>query len=159
MRSVSFFSPALPVCLALALSGCGVNDTKPPAKGDGKPIIPEPGGPPTAAAHVQRGKQLQRNKNDMGQLATFYIQYELENNRAPASWQDLKTYIGNAAPNLVRLVDSGEVAIVPNVKPASDTVLAYETKPDLNGRQFAAYGDKHVTGLTPQELQQALQNR
>jgi hypothetical protein len=37
-------------------------------------------------------------------------------------------------------------------------VLVYETKPDLNGKQFAAFGDKHVDGLTPEQLQQALQN-
>ena len=148
--------------IAALLFSCGCQ--KPPAQqakqpaGENKPILNvDPG--TSAAMHFQAAKQVQRNKNDFAQLAQFYIQYETENNRAPANWQEFQAYMGREAPNLAKLVESGELEINYNVKPSSNTVLVYEKKPNINGIQLTAFGDKRIESLTPQQLQQALQNR
>ena len=145
------------LAVMLALAGCQ-KETPPPKPGDNKPILNVDAGQ-AAAMNVQRGKVVQRNKNDFQQLATFYIQYETENNRAPANWEEFKAYMGREAPNLVKMIEAGDVEIVYNAKPSSGTVLVYEKKPDFNNQQFAAFGDKHVEALTPERLKQALQNR
>jgi len=171
------FSFCLLVLFAAACSGCQQEAPKkaaaqskaannpPPAQaanqpkpGDNKPILNVDAGQ-SAAMHFHRAKTVQKNKNDFAQLAMFYIQYETENNRPPASWQDLKAYMGREAPHLVKLVEAGDVEIIYNVKLASNAVILYEKTPDLNGNQFVAFGDHHVEALTPDKLKQALKNR
>src|SRR4051812_21993635 len=59
-----------------------------PAKsGDNKPILNVDSGQ-AAAMHVTRAKDIQALKSDMAQIAQYYIQYQTENNRAPANWQE-----------------------------------------------------------------------
>lgn len=128
-----------------------------PAKsGDNKPILNVDAGQ-AAAMHVTRAKDIQALKSDMTQIAQYYIQYETENNRAPANWQEFKTYMGNEAAKFAKEVESDKVVINYGIKPSSNTILAYEKNPDLNGVQVVVFGDKHVGSLTPAQLKQGLQ--
>jgi hypothetical protein len=151
------------IAVLLMLCGCQKPPAPPPQQakqpvGENKPIL-NVDSSPSAAMHFQAGKQVQRNKNDFAQLAMFYIQYETENNRAPANWEEFKAAMGREAPNLVKLVESGDVVINYNVKPSSNTVLVYEKNPNINKIHLTAFGDKRVEQLTPEQLQQALQAR
>jgi hypothetical protein len=129
-----------------------------PKPGDNKPILNVDAGQ-GAAMHFHRAKDIQALKGDMNQIAQFYIQYETENGRGPANWQEFKSYMGNDGARYTKEVESDKVAINYGVKPSSNTVIAYEKKADLNGLQVVVFGDKHVESLTPDKLKQALQNK
>jgi hypothetical protein len=152
--------------LALALlPGCQKEPEKPAAQqapqtpaGENRPLLNVDAGQ-AAAMHVNRAKVIQALKGDMNQLAQFYIQYATENGRGPANWQDFKAYMGNDGARYAKLVESGQVAVVYNASPASNVVIAYEKKEDLNKIHVVVFGDKHVQSLSSQDLQKALQNR
>ncbi len=131
---------------------------KGPKPGDNKPILNVDAGQ-SAAMHFHRAKDIQALKADMTQIAQFYIQFETMENRAPANWQEFKAYMGNEGARYAHHVESDKVAVNFGVKPSSNTILAYEKKADLNGVQVVVFGDRRVESLTPQKLQQALQNR
>src|SRR5262249_8303450 len=96
-------------------------------------------------------------KADMNQLAQFYIQYDSENGRPPANWQEFKSYMGNEGARYAKHIESDNVAVNYGAKPGTTSVIAYEKKPDLNNLQGVVFGDKHVESLDPQKLKQALQ--
>lgn len=129
-----------------------------PKPGDNKPILNiDPG--QSAAMHVIRAKDIQALKGDMNQLGQFYIQYATENGRGPMNWQEFKGYMGNDGARYAKHIESDKVAVNYGVQPSSNTIVAYEKKPDLNGLQVVVFGDKRVESLTPEKLKQALQNR
>ena len=128
----------LSLTVALSLSGCSKTVDNP-------------------AGHVQRGKERLINQNDLGQLALFYINYSIEMNRSPASLEELKEYMQKEAPKIIQSIEQGHITVVYKAKVSSNVVLAYESKPDLNGNQLAAMGDKSVKQLPAAELQKALQ--
>lgn len=111
---------------------------------------------PSPAAHVQRGKEKTAHQNELGQIALFYITYHAQEGRAPANFAELKAFMGNEGNRLAQLIEQGDLVVVYNAKPTSNTVLAYEKKVDLNGNQLAAMGDKSVKPMKAEELQKAL---
>jgi hypothetical protein len=115
---------------------------------------------PGLGGHIQRGKELQVIRNDMGQLAKLYQTYYTEFGKSPANWQDFKAYIQRDARTIVAAVDDGRIVVVwglPGLR--SDLVLAYEPNADLRGNHVVAMGDASVSSLTTDQLQAALQKR
>jgi hypothetical protein len=133
----------------LLAAGCAERkqEEKPFQKGD----------PSNPAAHVNRGKEIQANKNDLVQIVTYYNQHVTEFDRPPANLQELKSYMGGDGGLFAQAIEKGTYVVQFGVKPSSNVVLVYEAKPDLNGNQLVAMGDRATRTIKAAELQKALQ--
>jgi hypothetical protein len=146
----------LPLCVALLFSGCEKQEktANKGAPGDNKPIIPEPG-PPTAAAHVQRGKERQINQNDLRQLALFFKQIKtLQADNRPVTKDELKAEIQRDMPKLWQAIDEGKIIVNYNCDGSSNSLLAHEQKADLNGNHLVTMGDGSTKLVPSAQLQQ-----
>ncbi len=140
MKIARLIASGLLVLSAAGLPGCGGNVEK-------------------LGGHVQRGKERQTNQNDLQQIALFYIQFDSENDRPPASLEEFKTYVYKDSPKLFQKIEDGSYVINFKVKPSSNTVVAYEKEPDLNGNHLVVWGDKATKLVSSSDLQKALQNK
>lgn len=111
------------------------------------------------AKHVQRGKQKQSHQNDMSQIALFYINYATERSAPPASFDELKTYMGADGSQLARLIESGEVVVRYGIKPNSQEIIVYERDTDLNGNHVVVRADRSVHTMPAVQLQPLLQGQ
>jgi hypothetical protein len=109
------------------------------------------------AGHVQRGKDLQKIRNDLRQLALLYQTYTNEMGRPPADQETFISYIQRDARGIAQDIRDGKYVVIwglPSL--SSSTVLAYEKDVDLRGNQVVVMGDATVSSMTPQQLQAAL---
>src|SRR5262245_52052920 len=111
--------------LVLTLPGCRRRSTAPepaPAEGPSQnPLLPVAGQP--AQSDVRRGAEIQVNRNDLAQIAKYYLSYDLENNRPPANQEDFVKYLRsdrNFPEKMITPVEKGYIVLVPNVKPTSN---------------------------------------
>jgi hypothetical protein len=112
------------------------------------------------AGHVQRGKDLQRIRNDLRQLAQLYQAYSTEMGRPPDDQEAFLSYIQRDARAIAQDIREGKYVVIWKLRSLnSNTVLAYEKDVDLRGNQVVVMGDATVSSMTPQQLQAALQNR
>jgi hypothetical protein len=110
------------------------------------------------AGHVQRGKDLQKIRNDLGQLAKLYQTYSIDVGRPPADQEAFIKYIQRDARHIAQDIQDGKYVVIWGVQSlSSNTVLAYEKDVDLRGNQVVVMGDATVSSMTPQQLQAALQ--
>jgi hypothetical protein len=116
------------------------------------------GGGGNVAAHVVRGRDLQKVRNDLGQLAKLYQVYVTEFGRPPAKWEDFKTYIQRDAPKLVQDIEEGKYVVRWGAPASPGTLLAYEKQVDLRDNQVVVMGDGSVSSMSSQQLQAALQS-
>ena len=109
------------------------------------------------AGHVQRGKDLQKIRNDLRQLAMFYQTYTNDVGRPPADQEAFLQYIQRDARGIAQDIRDGKYVVIWGLQsPSSSTVLAYEKDVDLRGNQVVVMGDATVSSMTPQQLQAAL---
>ena len=134
------------------LLGCAAREATSPAPAASN-------GGDSIGGHIKRGMEKPKVQNVLDQLAKFYLSYNTENGRSPASWKDLKAYMQKEAPTIVRTIDEGGYEIVWNARLGSDVVLAYEKEPDLRGSQVVVFGDGHIESMTPAKLQAALERK
>jgi len=121
--------------------------------GGGNPIIPG-AGPGVMAG---RGAGMKTDaRNQIGQIAKFYVSFNTEFNRSPASKKELMDYLKNSANKEYLSLEEGYFEIVPNAQLASNVIIVYETKADNTGRHFIAMGDGSVSAGTTQEVKAAL---
>lgn len=140
----------------LALLGCYL---KPAGKGGvsaSPPASPAPGAEANPAAQVLRGKEKIKATNDLVQIAKLYLQYHLENNKAPASIEEFAAYVGPDGSHLIPPIKQGKWVVVWNVQPSGRTVVAYEKDPDFNGNHVVSFGDGSFKTLSTRDLQAAL---
>src|SRR5262249_11429006 len=149
----------LSLCAAILLSGCEKEQKtgSKAAPGDNKPIIPEPGGPPTAAAHVQRGKERQINQNDLRQLALTFTRIKtLQVDNRALTKDELKAEVQRDMPRLWQAIEEGKIIVNYNNDGSSNSVVAYEKNADLNGNHLVTMGDASTKLVPSAQLQQIL---
>lgn len=160
--NTGFRMSVLTLLSAAILCGCDGNKPKAPkaaatAPGDNKPIIPEPGGPPTAAAHVQRGKERQINQNDLRQLALFFKNIKtLQADNRPVTRDELKAEVQRDMPRLWQSIEEGKLVVNYNCDGSSNSLLAYESNADLNGNHLVTMGDGSTKLVPDAQLRQIL---
>lgn len=121
--------------------------------GGGNPIVPG-AGPGVMAG---RGAGMKTDaRNQIGQIAKFYIAFNTEFNRSPASKKELMDYLKTEANKEYQSLQEGYFEIVPNAQLASNIILVYEAKADNAGKHFVAMGDGSVSAGTTQEVKAAL---
>lgn len=119
----------------------------------GNPIVPGGG----AVVGGVRGAGFKNDaKNQLSQIGLFYNQFFAENGRGPANTQEFMDYIQRDAAKEHQSLKEGYFILVPNARPASGVVLAYEAKADNNGNLLVVMGDRAVNFVTAQQLQAAL---
>jgi hypothetical protein len=116
------------------------------------------GGNPASMA-VMRGKQITNVKGLMYNLGKFYQQYTLENNRAPTKLEEFTSYIQRDSRPLVQALQDGEITLTLSSQLNSNVVLAYETKPYVDGTRVVLMGDGSVSTMSTQDFQAALNSR
>jgi hypothetical protein len=95
-------------------------------------------------------------QNDFENLKLYFMTYETEMGKPPASWEDFKPYIVRDGPaSLVSGIENGRYVILWKTKPSSKNVMAYEKQPDVNGKQIVLFGDRIET-IDSEELKKAL---
>ncbi len=152
--------------LAALLPGCRTRGTKTTAPAAAPPAAAPAAGAGTAAAPANpAGMDLRRKideavvYNQLRQIALFYSSYNKDMGRPPATQQDLAEYLKRDAAKEYNSLQQGLLVVVPNARPASGVVVAYEREPDRAGNQFVAFGDGAVQKMTAPQLQAALQPR
>ena len=144
---------SLPILLLATslLAGCAAREpTSPtPAAADGGSL----------SGHAKRGMEKPKVQNFLDEIGKFYVQYNTENGRSPANWNEFKAYIQKDAPKIVQTVEQGSCEIIWNAKLGSDVVIAYEKEPDIRGTQVVVFGDGHIESISPAKLQEALQRK
>lgn len=132
------------------------NAPQQPAPMDQKPIIPDPtggGGGGGAAMHIARGKEIQINKNDLGQFALSFNQVK-QLASGPITKADLQAEVARQQPKLWKLIEEGKVIVNYNAELNSTSIIAYEKSPDLNGNHLVVFGDRHIENVPSARLQQ-----
>jgi hypothetical protein len=143
--------------MALAVPGCRKKSTAPePAEAPGpNPLTPVAGQP--AQSDVRRGAEIQVNRNDLRQIALSYANYEIENNRPPAKLEDFVAYLRsdrNFPAKMIEPLEKGYIVLVPNVKPTSNQVVAYEKHVfERHNNRLVAYGDGRVEMMNDNDFQ------
>jgi hypothetical protein len=116
--------------------------------------------PPTVKKEPQSLKQMISSKsvpNDIRQLALLYRTYSLDFNRPPASLAEFKAYIQRDARKLASQLDEGLYVVVWNVRDlSSNSLIAYESKPDEQGVRLVAMGDGDVQKKDNETFQRLL---
>lgn len=116
-------------------------------------VDPTPKGKETLPGRaVERPMRL----NELKQIGLFYRNYEVERNRPPAKAEDFLAYMQRDAPDIAEAIKVGHYQIVPNVRPSSEKVIAYEQQPDRAGNHYVTKGDTSVVPMTTPELLAAL---
>jgi hypothetical protein len=136
---------------ASLLAGCAARESTsqaPPAADGG-----------SLSGHAKRGMEKPKVQNFLDEIGKFYVQYNTENGRSPANWNEFKAYIQKDAPKIVQTVEQGSCEIIWNAKLGSDVVIAYEKEPDIRGTQVVVFGDGHIESISPAKLQEALQRK
>jgi hypothetical protein len=97
-------------------------------------------------------------QNDLRQLALFYKTYEAEFGSVKSA-DALKNYIKRDAPKLYQALDEKVYVVVPNVRAASGSVVAYEKTADAAQQHIVAMGDATISQMSTAELQAALKKQ
>jgi hypothetical protein len=98
--------------------------------------------------------------NELHELGIFYLMYNTENNRSPASLEEFKPYIQRDASKLYAAIQDGFYEVTWKATELNaNTLLAYQKTPDEDGNHQALMGDGSVTKLTEDQVQKALKKR
>jgi hypothetical protein len=99
-------------------------------------------------------------QSDFENLAIYYrLCADDHNGRGPAKWEELKPYIGNDLPSLVKGVEDGRYQLVWKAPLSSNQIIAYEKQADTRGLHVTLYGDGHIVSITSDELQQSVKDK
>jgi hypothetical protein len=147
--------------ILLALGGCkkkprGDSPPSDPDGDTGNPITRNIGKTP-ARNDIQRGAERQVNQAALEQIAKVYIQFELENNRSPATVDELLGAMRGFPAQHIDMLKDGWLVMVPNARPTASTVILYEKNVYQKWNQrLAAFGDGHVAMMQEPDFQAAL---
>ncbi len=112
--------------------------------------VKQPPPPPRGIGVAARG-DTEEVKGDMRTIAQLYQAYHTEFRKSPPN-QKAFMDSNRQANALYRKFQSGQYKIVPNVRPASGIIVAYEAVADQSGHHVVAMGDGAVDFATTQEL-------
>jgi hypothetical protein len=142
---------------ALAAAGCAKKTKQQAAATSAKASEEHAGGDYISlGAPLIRGKERQRDQNELRQIAYFYQLYVNDRGRPPANWPEFKKYIERDAARETQAIDEGHYVVVWNATLASNRVLAYEKNVDLNGNQLVVMGDASVHLVKASKLKEML---
>jgi hypothetical protein len=94
-------------------------------------------------------------QNQLKNIHIAYMTYSLENNRPPKRIEDLKSYCD---PKVVAAIKQGDIVVTPGVdlsRQQGNPVLAYQNKPDAQGRRSVLRCDGTVQLMTAEEFEAA----
>lgn len=98
--------------------------------------------------------------NELKQLGTFYVTFNIDRNRSPASLHEFGPYIERDANALYKAIQEGAYEVQWNVREMSgNSLLAYEKTPNEDGEHLAVMGDSSVKKLSEKDLQAALRQK
>jgi hypothetical protein len=147
------------VALIVAPLGCkkkvgwGGHDEEEVQKNPLKPVA----GDNMAQSDVLRGTQKRLVEGMMRQIGIFFNIYVSDMGRPPATVEEFKEYIKRDGRNEYTAIDKGQIIFVPNVRPGSRTVLAYEKdKYEKWNNRVVLFVNGDVQTLEEAEFQEAL---
>ena len=154
MRTVTAI---LAICM-LVVTGCGRQAS--PSPDAPAPVDPgaHRGLAPLSEVGLKRVIDRPAVQNDLRQLALFYKTYEAEFGSVKSA-DALKNYIKRDAPKLYQALDEKVYVVVPNVRAASGSVVAYEKTADAAQQHIVAMGDATISQMSTAELQAALKKQ
>jgi hypothetical protein len=135
--------------LTLSLAGCirKAKESAEPARVENQNPLNPVGGQP-AQSDIRRGAEIQVNRNELSQVAKYYLNYELENGKPPATQAEFVAYLRadrNFPEKMITPLEKGHIVLVPNVKPTSNQVVAYEKHVfQKRNNRLVAFGDGRV---------------
>jgi hypothetical protein len=139
---------ALPICLVLVLfPGC----IRKHREEETRPALSPQEGVRNMVPAVDRTVV----QNQLANLRIAYMTYSLENNRPPKRVEDLKGYCD---PKVMAAIKQGEIVVTPGVdlsRQQGKPVLAYQNKPDAQGRRSVLLCDGTVQLMTAEEFEAA----
>ena len=95
-------------------------------------------------------------QNDFTNLATYYhLCADDHRGQGPAKWEELKPYIGNDLPSLVKGIEEGRYIVVWKSRMGAHDLIAYEKQADTKGLHVAVFGDGHIVSIATDELEKA----
>jgi hypothetical protein len=154
--------------MLLVLVLTAANGCKKKSKGDsdpdgdsGNPITRNIGNPKQPATNdIQRGAEKQVDQNALREIAKVYIQFELENNRTPATVDELLGAMRGFPAQHINMLKDGWLVMVPNARLTPNTIILYEKNvyQKWNNR-VVAFGDGHVATMSDPDFQAALNGR
>jgi len=99
-------------------------------------------------------------QNDFTNLRYYYrLCADDRHGQGPAKWEDLKPYIGNDLPSLVKGIEEGRYVVVWKSRMSSNDLIAYEKQADTNGHHIALYGDGHIVSITSEDLKKSVKEK
>ncbi len=151
----------LAVLCASGVSGCGKKNAKSGSdsdEGTGNPITNQHIGATPADNDVLRGAQRQIVQNALEEIATVYIQLNLDNNRSPADKDELLANIKTFPFDWQKALKDGSIVmVVPKARLTANTVILYEKNEYKKwNNRVAAFGDGHVKLMPESDFQAAL---
>jgi len=98
-------------------------------------------------------------QNEMRQIAQFYIMYADDFRHPPKTVKAFQEYIKKDYPQLVGYIDAGYYVVIPNQKPSSHSILAYQNKDLRFGTRYVVKGDGSFHELGEAEFKAELQQQ
>jgi hypothetical protein len=99
-------------------------------------------------------------QNDFINLATYYrLCADDRGGRGPAKWEELKPYVGNDLPSLVKGIEEGRYVVVWKSRMGADDLIAYEKQADTKGLHVAVFGDGHIVTISTDDLENAKKSK
>jgi hypothetical protein len=119
----------------------------------------KPGPPPFQRNEASLAGMVKQERskiqNDFTNLAIYYrLCADDRNGHGPGKWEELKPYIGNDLPSLVRGIEEGRYVVVWKSPLSSNHIIAYEKQADTKGLHVTLFGDGHILSLSTEELEQ-----
>ncbi len=146
----------LVLVMSVGIAGCSNAESTEKAPIKGAPVGSQPG-----AMSIKRVINRPNVYNELTQLVVFYQLYRNDNNnRSPASLEDLKPSIERDMPKLYEGIRDGYYVVFWGIKDlSSNVVVAHEKEPDSNGLRATAMGDGSVKRINEQDFQEALKGK
>jgi hypothetical protein len=96
-------------------------------------------------------------QNDFKNLAIYYrLCADDRAGKGPAKWEDLKPYIGNDLPSLVKGIEEGRYVIVWKSPMGSKDIIAYEKQADVRGIHIVLHGDGSIVSTSAEDLKKEI---
>jgi hypothetical protein len=157
------------------LTGCGTSATPANSVGGagGGGANPGPAGgkpattpaPQQGGAEMKPGSKLKKKidfldwQNEMRQIAQYYKLFELERNRSPKDVREFQDYVKKDWPDLVKWIDEGYYVVLPNVRPPSGNIIAYQNRDLRFGTRYVVRMDGSFHELPEMQFQQELKQQ
>lgn len=120
------------------------------------PLSTGSGGAGGGVMSVLRVVNRQQALNDLRTVGQFYKTYQVENNRGPKTAKEFADYIRRDAPQIAKAIDEQDYVIVTNIRPNSNTIIAYTKQPEAGNIQVIVKGDGSVDTMNSDQLKAAV---